>query len=711
MINDLALSYVRFFILSLSATLICIDLNSQNDSSMNHEEKSKSYSIGAGYISAGYNYGLTPFSMIDSTVGGYFTLEGNQQVQVLNAPINISGRYTTLKNVSGLNNSIHVSFDVNAYKEQLKQQAKAKALSYKDSILNIRNLEQQYTKQLYYLQYLNSLPEDQYQKKISKPVVADSAMVSAQDSLPNVNPVSAPSIPQLTLPQGPAYKQELNSLIEKQRTILDSIRTLRSQLQVLQVKSDSIADLRNKELEPSVGLPKLSAIRNFEVGLCYPMHSPLSLYGIPLRGINTEFETNKFYFSLAAGRTISNLLFTNDLLQNNLNNVRNLYNFFDFNNPVAGRTIAAVRLGAGRKENSHVHFGFLWGKGLESYWQDSTTALNTQAVEQNLVADIEAAFNIATNHQISFNYAKSVLKSSLNENENNSETAQKLTDVNYRSHAAQVKYSGKFPAMGTSLTGALRWIDPYFKSYGAGFVRPDNLRYEIKVSQNVGRKWIVALQYRQESNNLINLYDYRMILRSAGANVTYKSSSRLQMRAAYYPVVQQIQTDTMSSFNDNQMANASVMWRPKTGKLRTTIGVHWNYCKLTDGSVNREYNNLLTNVRFQGKNGWHVGVNYAFYNVSPQDTLLMSGMIVTGETGYQSKKGWQVSGGLKAGQFASSNLQTGYFVQLSLPLFKGATLVAEGQKLIRGDFYNLYSEELFNTFPYLITTRLQINWQ
>jgi hypothetical protein len=167
----------------------------------------------------------------------------------------------------------------------------------------------------------------------------------------------------------------------------------------------------------------------------------------------------------------------------------------------------------------------------------------------------------------------------------------------------------------------------------------------------------------------------------------------------------------MSSFNDNQMANASVMWRPKTGKLRTTIGVHWNYCKLTDGSVNREYNNLLTNIRFQGKNGWHVGVNYAFYNVSPQDTLLMSGMIVTGETGYQSKKGWQVSGGLKAGQFASSNLQTGYFVQLSLPLFKGATLVAEGQKLIRGDFYNLYSEELFNTFPYLITTRLQINWQ
>lgn len=435
MIIDQRITYGRKFLLSLLVALLSIALNAQNDTAMKSKKFTSIVDPGAGYISAGYSYGLTPFTMIDSAVGGYFIVEGNQLFSVKNAPINISGRYTTLKNVSGLNNNVRVSFDANTYKEQLKQRAKAKALSYKDSILNVRNLEQQYTKRLYYLQYLNSLPADQYNNKVARPAINDSLNIHSSDSLTALPSILKNELPELSLPQGEGYKEELNTIITQQRHVLDSIRNLRTQFQLLQSKADSIAALKSGEINPDIS-SKLSAIRALEVGLCYPMHSPLSLYGIPLRGVNAEFETQKVYFSVAAGRTISNLLFTNDLLQHNLNNVQNLYNFFDFNNAVAGRTIAAVRLGAGAKDKSHVHVGFLWGRGLESYWQDSTHVLNTSALEQNLVADIDVSFTFAKNHSINVNFAKSVLNNLNGSPEDDQAQQVKLTDFNYRSHAA-----------------------------------------------------------------------------------------------------------------------------------------------------------------------------------------------------------------------------------------------------------------------------------
>ena len=703
-------------LLLLTVALNTIDSFAQSDTTMNLENTNrKLITAGAGYLTAGYQYGLTPYAMMDSTVGGFFSIEGNQQVNIASAPINISGRYSTLRNVTGLNNSIHVSFDAAAYKEQLRQRAKQKAVSYKDSIVNMQSLEQKYTQRLYYLQYLNTLSPEQYKKKFPQQPALP-GVDSLQPNIPKtdslVPDVQVPkyALPSLSLPTGEGYKDSLSTIIEQQRMLLDSIRNVRSRFEKLQHLTDSISAMKNGELPSAGQLPWLSRVRSFEAGLCYPMLSPFSLYGIPLRGFVTEVETGKMYFAASAGKTISNLMFTQSLLENNISNARNLYNFFDFTNVESGRTVAAVRVGAGQKDGNHIIAGLLWGKGLQSYWQDSSVTLNTAETEQNVVADIDASFRLGKIHQFSFNYAKSVIRNTNTAIENDTSGQPRLTDPGYRSHAAQVKYTGVIPWTHTGVSATVRWIDPYFRSYGSGFVRPDNVRFEIKAEQSLGKKWKLQLMYRQEQNNLLGLYNDVTLLRSGGVSLQFKGSSRFQCRVLYQPVVQQVSGDTLVFRNDNQMVNTSFTWRPKTGKWRTTITGVGSYYKLLDGVANREYTNTLFIARTQSKKGWMFGANYSLYTISPDDSLYTDNGIAMIESGYTTKKGWSIIGGYKFGHFSDGHTESGFMAQGTVPLWKNASLVIEGQRLIRGDFYNMYSKELFDSFPYLLSTRLQLTW-
>src|SRR5690606_15695329 len=91
-----------------------------------------------------------------------------------------------------------------------------------------------------------------------------------------------------------------------------------------------------------------------------------------------------FYIAATHGKTINNIFFTNNLVNNNLNAVRNLYNFFDFNNIEDGRKVTALKLGYGSKEGTHLFVGGLYGVGRVSYFDSLRTD-----VERNLVLEMD----------------------------------------------------------------------------------------------------------------------------------------------------------------------------------------------------------------------------------------------------------------------------------------------------------------------------------
>lgn len=679
------------------------------------------FGFGQGYLNAGYTYGLSPLMVRDSSATGYFRLEGNQQVSVRGIPFSVTGYYSSLKNVTGLNNSIRVSFDAAAYREKLKNQLKEKTLQLGDSIKQLQASAQQYEKQLYYLKYLQTLNPDQYKRRLQmdRPKLPADTLQSIippnTDSLkPDLPKVQQPavSLPAFTLPQGENYRDSLNRLVTAQQEKLNSVTMLIAQLKTQVHRADSL--LRDPKV-PSASLPGnrfFTSVQNLQIGMCYPSFSPFLLSGIPLRGFSMELERNNYYFAAAAGKTISNLLFTPDLVQQNLNNVRNLYNFFDFNSVESGRNIAAVKAGRGKKDGTHLFAGLLYGKGLESYWLDSSaTALNTEQQEKNWVAEIDARFDISPNHHIGLNYAKSVVKQISADPELEATQQLNWLDTRYRSNALQVNYSGKFPKLRSNITAAVRWVDPYFRSFGAGFVRQDNIRGEIRTDHQLGKKLRVGFNVRRDANNLLRLYDQFTVLQSAGVSVSLKITSRFQVRATYNPVFQQVKANGELIYtNNNQIANASVSWRPKMRKWTTTVTGLYSYYKLFDGTANREYGNSFVSITTQSRKGWRFGAQLAGYTISPVDSLQAGSTIASADAGYNWKCGVQVQAGMRYAWTTLYGDHPGFSCQVIVPLCKRAALLLEGQRLIPGDFYNSYSMEQFDKFPYLCSAQLMMNW-
>jgi hypothetical protein len=677
--------------------------------------------LGPGFVKTGYSYGLTPFTYDYSGATGYFTGEFQTQVNVKNVPLAVSGYYTSLKNVTGLNNYLRVSFDAEAYKQRMKSKVIPDPQKIKDSLNQSLDVQQKLQQRIAYLEYLQSLSPEQYQHQLElaekQQAIQDSiesakqsAIDSASGIIPTQSSIPEFSLPTIDLPSAENYKNQLGGYIERYRQQSDSIK---NSAQLYQQKINTIDSLRQltPQMPTGAGTPFFNSVQSLQVGLCYPMWSPLMLSGISIRGVNLEFERGGYYFGFAAGKTISNLMFSPSVIQNNLNNVRNLYNFFDFNNVESGRSIAAMRVGRGTKNGDHIFVGLLYGKGLDSYWQDSLTPQVSGEQERNWVAEVDAQYQIAANHSLQFNYAKSIVKA-INADPEVSQTSQtKWLSAAYRSHAAQMKYKGVFPKLKSNVTASLRWVDPFFRSFGAGFIRQDHIRYEIKTEHQLGKKIRLGLNVKRDANNLLRLYDQFTVLQSAGVSLAWKITSRLNIKASYNPVFQQVKEDGQVIYsNDNHIANGVVSWRPQTGKWKTMItGLH-SYLKLYDGVINRIYSTTLVQASTMSKNGFTVRSTGTWYSVTPQDSVLTNSVIAGMEIGQTFKNKLMISAGVRYLLNDKFGNQPGFSVAADVPLMKQFSLHLEGQRLIPGDFYNSYGLEQFNSFPYLFTAQLTYNW-
>jgi hypothetical protein len=702
------------------AELIC-QVPIENSDSTQETGHRKFPIVGNGEVHAGYYYGLTPFiSSFDGPIG-YFQGDLNMQVNVKTLPFNVTGYYTSLHNVTGLNNSIHISFDSQVYKERLKNKAHIPTDGLKDSLNNLSAAKQKYTQRLYYLKYLQTLSPEQYQRRLEidklEAAAKDSMDAIAAENEDSLNEKKTDykkpdfSLPQIQLPEGDNYKDSLNDIVNQQQEKLDSLNSFAKTIQ----QKINTADSLNRSSLPAADLPGagfFSKVKTLQFGMCYPSLSPFLLSGIPLRGFSMEIERKGFYYAIAAGKTISNLLLTQNIIQDNLNNYRNLYNFFDFNNVQSGRSIVAIKAGRGAKDGTHLFAGLLYGRGLESYWQDSLAPpLNAAQSEKNWVAEIDGRFDLGKNHSLLLNYAKSVIKPISSDLENAETANLSWLNYKYRSNAIQTKYIGRFPKLHSSITASLRFVDPYFRSFGAGFVRQDNIRYEIKTDHQLGKKVRLGFTIRRDANNLLGLYDQFTVLKSAGITFKWKITSRFQIGAMYNPVFQEVKQDGEIIYtNNNQIANSSFTWRPRTGKWSTQVTGLYSYYKLFDGWMNREFGSALLSCSTRSKKNLSFNAQLNSFSVSPADTLLGNSLVYAAGAGYRWKKGFQLEMRIRYAETSLYGNQAGASCQIHIPIRKQMTLVIDGERLVPGDFYNSYTIEQFNRFPYFCSAQLVLNW-
>lgn len=662
-----------------------------------------------GNIGLGYDYGFIPFGQNITAPSGYFKAEGNIGWTIKNLPFQSTFFYTNLKNINGLNNYFRISFDFQAYQSYLTQKKNALKEKYAVKIPELQSNFQDLQKKIAYLNHVENNLDHYYQLPDSNAI-----QNPFQTTLPPLDSTLLPSTDSMLLASenrthfSDSIRQKKENLIQQANEIETQIQTYKKLIQQFDLP------LANSPLDTLIYKNKtekfISQIQKFEVGMCYPAYSQFLVNNIPVKGLNFEYENAHHFFAFTAGSTINNLLFTNNIIQNNLQNTQNLFNFFDFNSPQQGRRIVSAKTGWGKKEGDHFFVGALYGNGQQSYYVDSLNPAPSNALkEHNWVLELDGKLKVKKWLDVNLIYGKSSVRPLNDESDTTNARFNQLFS-NFRSNAALGKFLFSFEKIHTQVAISIRWIDPFFKSFGVGFIRADNFRYEIKTDHAFGKKWKAGLSYRKDENNLLNLFNYTTILHSGGIHAQYRVNKHLSLRGNFNPVYQ-ISSENGSDIlykNQNYISNLSISHHAKHEKTNFTTNLIGSYYQLFNGETNIEYSNICLSNSIHRKNFSHQTA-ISLFMTNGMDSLSGGIFLVYDELTYTHAK-YSVSGGIKYSKNENFGNQFGYSLKLIGRIHKNISLELRGEKLVLGDFYNSIGLDLYRSYPYIWSGKIILNW-
>ncbi len=693
-----------------------------------------------GNISLGYDYGFLPYTVDMPAPASAIKTEGRFGLDLFNIPLDVTFFYSTQKNLIGLNNYFRISYNADRYKDKLSNKLTGNLDSYKNQLGNLNSQKQQLMQKMAYTDYLSSIDPDKWPvdtTAIKKPDISapkssnvkvdtnnvtnnynkpDSSKIanSLNDSLKN-NPYfsKADSIAQKAI----YYKNKSDSVIKLYDDYKNKYDLLNDSAKKTQTKINELETLTNSGYAPYLSkLPYfnkvqnfLSGIKKFDLGLCYPNYSTFLANNIPVRGINLEYQKNNRFFAFTYGTTVSTILYNTKSIDGFLQNVRNSYNYFDVNNLAAGRKILSAKFGIGTKENNHFFAGFLIGKGLNSYLYSGSIDIGSKPKETNLVIEIDARQKLLKNTFLDV----VVGKSSIQESDLNMEvirTAAKEVFSNFRSYAFLVKLNTKITATKSNLTFSIRWVDPFFKSFGIGFIRSDNMRYEVKLDQPLTKVLRYTAMFRYEEDNLLKILNYKNTFYSINNTVSYKIKRGLMLRVGYTPLIRTLNGDNYHIQNKNSITTGIITFTPKSRNVQKQFNFLYNYYLVNTDSTQINFQNFAYYHQISFKSGFKTGLNMSWFKNNLKDTTSNNVFLGVLDVGYQFKKGSTVSIAGKAAYKLNGEFYPGFILKSSIKLSKSFFWENQIEKFIVGDLFNGYDLDNLKKFPYYCNTKIILNF-
>jgi hypothetical protein len=307
-------------------------------------QKNPVFSFGASNISVGSTYGVRP--NYDATLSSsYFFGEVDQAIRVKGVPIKISGRLSDEPYRSGRPSYFRISYDSYSYKKyeitELNNQLDSLNIDKQIQLDSLYKLEGK-------MSYLKQIQIEQaafHLDSLNNPLGNIGLVLNDSLSLPSVPDLNGVNINSISLPNQNSIdlnELELTQLsIDQQKEKLAQIDTESLKLKV---------DINNLHYKTNLGF--LQGIRKFDVGLSSLSPSSLSNNAIPIQGLHAAGVFKKMFYDVAAGFTLKNQLFSNqvfDQLLTNSVNVFNLGSFFSTNNV---RFVSSAIVGIGEKDKN-----------------------------------------------------------------------------------------------------------------------------------------------------------------------------------------------------------------------------------------------------------------------------------------------------------------------------------------------------------------------
>ncbi len=674
-----------------------LGLKKPHKDTLQHDSLKKPKLLNAhGTLNWGYHYGWIPFLNSTQSPNQFYRADGNLQVDALNLPLLVSYNYSNAVYTSGLRNYFNVSFDAQRYKEKLVEKKQIKLQQYDKDLLNLESqkialLEKQnYLKSLGSIEnpvdfasYMDSVPD--FNTQFKKPSLSDS--LSVPDSLNIHYPDTA-------------------ELMNRKKALLDKISSQNQELTKLQSKINEIKALKD-QLSASPNIPQadqglkekvLGNLNKFEIGMINPNVSPFLLSGINLQGVHMEWE-DKNYISVSHGITAAPLFNSTDPLQNKLNYAHNLFNFFDFANIESGRKITAIKGGIGKKQGSHLYAGISYGLGRTMLSYNDLNPIPGD-FEKNYVIELDGRYQISATHFAEFFYGKTHLQQTSIEDISLAKGFMRILN-NTRSNAALVRYTVAVPKIKSKFTASMRWIDPYFKSFGVGFLRSDNFRYELNSEHTLTKKINVSFKLRKEEDNLLGLYDYKNYLTTAGTQIKWKPIRRLNIVYGYIPVVHKLETPSQTLFNKNRINNLVISYAPSSKYFNQLITAAYNYYVISGDSSNNKFQTVNLNYEIAFEKGLKFLSSVNAYRYHLADSGYTETYLASVGSSVMVLKNWNVSAMYKYSYLKSVDLKSqGYSVKSTFKINKFTDLELLVEKIVKGEYYNTIQANNMSTFPY-----------
>lgn len=658
----------------------------------------KKFALG-GSITNQFDYGAIPYYMASNSFpANLFKSNGNVNIRFAKIPLIADYFYSNPKYISGLNNYFTIRFDVDAFKKIMNNDYldKTKVLKTKMDSLSFENQKLKQQLALLENQKMNKSGDINFG---NYQIPSPDSLSFSKDSLSIVNKKDSMNIKPY-LNSADSLKNIYSGLDTSSKNISNLKNKIADTQKAIDLLKQKIAVVENPTQGISPGsyfsqnkiLKGLEGFKRFEVGMCYPSYSTFMINQMAIKGVNAKYELKNVFINASAGKTVINysLQPSNNAI---LNQVQNLTSLFDWGKNPNEKKIGAVKIGVGKENKNYIAIGGLFGKG--------TTSPNTTDIKSNYVIEMDGRYIFKF-----LNFEVAAAKSFLTDKNSspiNSELAGNSQKTSW-DKSLQGKIFGTLPKVKTKFSFLYRIVEPYFKSFGIGFMRSDIQRYETKLEQPIGSKFKIGFNYRRDEDNLKKLFNYKTILE----NFTYLAKikllkKRMDVTLNYIEIHQRINNSMVSEnlIIKSNIKTVIVSYSPRLRKFQSTNTFICNVYELNDGVQKDQLKNYSFSS-FNQYRKWQLNSLNAFIHNTIKDSLNFTNAINnTLEIGYVFSEKFRLGvGGKHAYELDTKFSEFGYSGTLSLKLHKLINIEIKAEKLVIGDFINTLNYSGIRQFPY-----------
>ncbi len=667
-------------------------------------KKNKIFNSIHGQMNIGHYNGIVPFALDSLRPSNYFKSEGNLSLKIVSIPIQASFSVSNINSNYGLNNYFRLSFDYQSYINSVKTEVADRAKAFSNTSywteLAQKNADAAVIKQStrFNPSFLNRLSNERDSLELLK---ANWDSDSTLDSLglsewkSRFHSIDDANVRFNTIKNTLKDFEQSKKEVIHQKLIADSLMQKKRELEKLSP---------NEIVFSNPFLRNLQYLKKFEVGLVYPSYCTFTLNGIPINGINTEIQKGQGFCAFSYGTTAFNPLQVNSSLDQPFG-LKNLHNFFDFAPTSFGRRILNMKIGKGKLDAEHVFFGFLYANGTAA----TTFHFDNPTIPQqakNWVGEVDIRKQLGKMNDIEFVYGNSNLQTAITFADSQWNNYQRIAPF-YQSNAALIRWSGGFQRTKTKWIITGRYVDPFFKSLGIGFIRSDHVRGEFKIDQAISDRLKFSGFYRRDQDNLLGILPFQVILQTAGATVQWKPKSNTSFRLNISPFTQS--ANSLEPFFNLRNRNLittfhATHFSKKLDNPLKSISLVYSYYRIGNGGNDYALQNINLNAVFGNRKWGNINISgNGFFN--SESLLQQIGFI---EMNYSNslKKQLLYNIAFRSTYSMENGYKYGYLASTVYQYNRYFSIEARIEKLLINNYYSLFNPSLLNRFPYSESIRL-----